>query len=139
MGDLLTDWLGDLLSRRFAGESWETVARLGEALLKRDLPVGEVSFVGVMTVAEELAAEASFSDNGEDDVCSSCLSKLRLLEVGEDDSQLLGFGDFLGDVSLGEAPFAAATLFLVDEISLGKRVSLLTTLTKSWMTPFTKT
>jgi len=120
------------------------VARLGEAFLKRDRPVGEVSFVGVVAgVAEEFAAEASFSD---EDECSSCLSKLRLLEVGDDDSQLLGFGDFLGEVSLGEAPFAAALLlllllllFLADEISLGKRVSLLTTLTKSLMTPFTKT
>ena len=112
------------------------MARLGEAFLKRDLPEGEVSFVGVVAVADELAAEASFSDV--DVVCSSCFSKLRLLEVGEDDSQLLGFGDFLGEVSLGAAPLAAAPLFLV-EISLGKRVSLLTTFTKSLMTPFTKT
>jgi len=113
------------------------VARLGEAFLKRDLPEGEVSFVGVVAVAEKLAAEASFSDV--DVVCSSCFSKLRLLEVGEDDSQLLGFGDFLGEVSLGAAPLAAAPLLFLVEISLGKRVSLLTTFTKSLMTPFTKT
>jgi len=113
------------------------VARLGEAFLKRDLPEGEVSFVGVVAVADELAAEASFSDD--DVVCSSCFSKLRLLEVGEDDSQLLGFGDFLGEVSLGAAPLAAAPLLFLVEISLGKRVSLLTTFTKSLMTPFTKT
>lgn len=113
------------------------MARLGEAFLKRDLPEGEVSFVGVVAVAEKLAAEASFSDV--DVVCSSCFSKLRLLEVGEDDSQLLGFGDFLGEVSLGAAPLAAAPLLFLVEISLGKRVSLLTTFTKSLMTPFTKT
>ena len=113
------------------------MARIGEAFLKRDLPEGEVSFVGVVAVADELAAEASFSDV--DVVCSSCFSKLRLLEVGEDDSQLLGFGDFLGEVSLGAAPLAAAPLLFLVEISLGKRVSLLTTFTKSLMTPFTKT
>ena len=115
------------------------MARLGEAFLKRDLPEGEVSFVGVVAVADELAAEASFSDDDGDVVCSSCFSKLRLLEVGEDDSQLLGFGDFLGEVSLGAAPLAAAPLLFLVEISLGKRVSLLTTFTKSLMTPFTKT
>ena len=35
------------------------MARLGEAFLKRDLPEGEVSFVGVVAVAEELAADKS--------------------------------------------------------------------------------
>ena len=66
---------------------------------------------------------------------SSPLSRFRL--VGED-CQLLGLGDFFGEVSRG-VMLVDCVSFGAGEISLGNRFSLLTTWTKSLMTPLTKT
>lgn len=70
---------------------------------------------------------------------SSILSRF-LLELAGGDCHLFGWGDLVGDVSLGAGDWVPAWLLRLSRvISLGKPSSLLATLTKLVTTPLTKT